>query len=314
MAKKMPDIGDYKYGFHDKDVSIFRSKRGLTEEIVREISNMKEEPEWMLNYRLKALETFYAKPMPQWGGDLGSLDFDEITYYVKPSEATQKSWDEVPEEIKATFDKLGIPEAEQKYLAGVSAQYESEVVYHNMKQELQDLGIVFKDTDSALRENEDIFKKYWGTVIPYSDNKFSALNSAVWSGGSFIYVPPGVKVETPLQAYFRINSENMGQFERTLIIVDEGASVHYVEGCTAPVYTTNSLHSAVVEIIVNKDAYCRYTTIQNWANNVYNLVTKRTVVEANGTMEWIDGNIGSKLTMKYPACILKGEGARGMTL
>ncbi|MBD8027369.1 Fe-S cluster assembly protein SufB [Ureibacillus sp. 179-F W5.1 NHS] len=314
MAKKMPDIGDYKYGFHDKDVSVFRSKRGLTDEIVREISNMKNEPEWMLNYRLKALEIFYSKPMPQWGGDLSALNFDEITYYVKPSEATQKSWDEVPEEIKATFDKLGIPEAEQKYLAGVSAQYESEVVYHNMKKDLEDLGIVFKDTDSALRENEDIFKQYWGTVIPASDNKFAALNSAVWSGGSFIYVPPGVKLDTPLQAYFRINSENMGQFERTLIIVDEGSSVHYVEGCTAPVYTTNSLHSAVVEIIVKKDAYCRYTTIQNWANNVYNLVTKRTVVEENGTMEWIDGNIGSKLTMKYPACILKGEGARGMTL
>jgi len=310
----MPDIGDYKYGFHDKDVSVFRSKRGLTDEIVREISKMKNEPEWMLNYRLKALEIFYTKPMPQWGGDLSALNFDEITYYVKPSEATQKSWDEVPEEIKATFDKLGIPEAEQKYLAGVSAQYESEVVYHNMKKDLEDLGIVFKDTDSALRENEDIFKKYWGTVIPSSDNKFAALNSAVWSGGSFIYVPPGVKLDTPLQAYFRINSENMGQFERTLIIVDEGSSVHYVEGCTAPVYTTNSLHSAVVEIIVKKDAYCRYTTIQNWANNVYNLVTKRTVVEENGTMEWIDGNIGSKLTMKYPACILKGEGARGMTL
>ncbi|KFL43669.1 Fe-S cluster assembly protein SufB [Lysinibacillus sp. BF-4] len=314
MAKKMPDIGDYKYGFHDKDVSVFRSKRGLTEDIVREISNMKQEPEWMLDYRLKALETFYSKPMPQWGGDLNSLDFDEITYYVKPSEATERSWDEVPEEIKATFDKLGIPEAEQKYLAGVSAQYESEVVYHNMKSDLEDMGIVFKDTDSALRENEDIFKQYWGTVIPATDNKFSALNSAVWSGGSFIYVPPGIKVDTPLQAYFRINSENMGQFERTLIIVDEGASVHYVEGCTAPVYTTNSLHSAVVEIIVKKDAYCRYTTIQNWANNVYNLVTKRTVVEENGTMEWIDGNIGSKLTMKYPACILKGEGARGLTL
>ncbi len=314
MAKKMPDIGDYKYGFHDKDVSIFRSARGLTEEIVREISNMKEEPQWMLDYRLKALEYFYKAPMPQWGGDLSALNFDEITYYVKPSEGTQKSWDEVPEEIKATFDKLGIPEAEQKYLAGVSAQYESEVVYHNMKKDLEDMGIIFKDTDSALKENEDIFKKYWGTIIPYTDNKFSALNSAVWSGGSFIYVPPGVKVETPLQAYFRINSENMGQFERTLIIVDEDAHVHYVEGCTAPVYTTNSLHSAVVEISVGKNAYCRYTTIQNWANNVYNLVTKRTVVEENGTMEWIDGNIGSKLTMKYPACILKGEGARGMTL
>ncbi|ARF16622.1 Fe-S cluster assembly protein SufB [Sporosarcina ureae] len=314
MAKQMPEIGDYKYGFHDKDVSVFRSERGLTREIVEEISSMKEEPQWMLDYRLKSLEIFYSKPMPQWGGDLNSLNFDEITYYVKPSEATETSWDEVPEEIKRTFDKLGIPEAEQKYLAGVSAQYESEVVYHNMKEELTDLGIVFKDTDSALRENEELFKQYWGTVIPNSDNKFSALNSAVWSGGSFIYVPPGVTVETPLQAYFRINSENMGQFERTLIIVDEGASVHYVEGCTAPVYTTNSLHSAVVEIIIKKDAYCRYTTIQNWANNVYNLVTKRAVCEANATMEWIDGNIGSKLTMKYPAVLLKGEGSRGLTL
>ncbi|MBZ5203139.1 Fe-S cluster assembly protein SufB [Planomicrobium chinense] len=314
MAKKMPEIGDYKYGFHDKDVSVFRSKRGLTEDIVREISNIKSEPEWMLKSRLKALKLFYSMPMPQWGGDLGSLNFDEITYYVKPSEASQTSWDEVPDEIKATFDKLGIPEAEQKYLAGVSAQYESEVVYHNMKVELEDMGIVFKDTDAALRENEDLFREYWQTVIPAADNKFAALNTAVWSGGSFIYVPKGVKVESPLQAYFRINSENMGQFERTLIIVDEGASVHYVEGCTAPVYTTNSLHSAVVEIIVKKDAYCRYTTIQNWANNVYNLVTKRAFVDANGTMEWIDGNIGSKLTMKYPAVYLKGEGARGMTL
>ncbi|HLG28058.1 MAG TPA: Fe-S cluster assembly protein SufB [Paenisporosarcina sp.] len=314
MAKKMPEMGDYKYGFHDKDVSIFRSKRGLTREIVETISNMKEEPQWMLDYRLKSLEIFYSKPMPQWGGDMASLNFDEITYYVKPSEATETSWDEVPEEIKRTFDKLGIPEAEQKYLSGVSAQYESEVVYHSMKQELTDMGIIFKDTGSALRENEELFKKHWATVIPNSDNKFSALNSAVWSGGSFIYVPPGIKVETPLQAYFRINSENMGQFERTLIIVDEGASVHYVEGCTAPVYTTNSLHSAVVEIIIKKDAYCRYTTIQNWANNVYNLVTKRAVCEENATMEWIDGNIGSKLTMKYPAVILKGEGSRGMTL
>ncbi|MEZ0480156.1 Fe-S cluster assembly protein SufB [Planococcus sp. SSTMD024] len=314
MAKKMPEIGDYKYGFHDKDVSIFRSKRGLTEDIVREISKIKEEPEWMLESRLKALKLFYFMPMPQWGGDLNSLDFDEITYYVKPSEASQTSWDEVPEEIKRTFDKLGIPEAEQKYLAGVSAQYESEVVYHNMKEDLEEMGIVFKDTDAALRENEDLFRENFQTVIPAADNKFAALNTAVWSGGSFIYVPPGIKVESPLQAYFRINSENMGQFERTMIIVDEGASVHYVEGCTAPVYTTNSLHSAVVEIIVKKDAYCRYTTIQNWANNVYNLVTKRAFVDANGTMEWIDGNIGSKLTMKYPAVFLKGEGARGMTL
>ena len=314
MAKKMPEIGDYEHGFNDGDVSVFRSERGLTREIVEEISSMKEEPQWMLDYRLKSLEMFYKMPTPQWGGDLNSLNFDEITYYVKASEGTERSWDEVPEEIKRTFDKLGIPEAEQKYLAGVSAQYESEVVYHNMKQELTDMGIIFKDTDSALKEDEEIFKKYWGTVIPNSDNKFAALNSAVWSGGSFIYVPPGVKVESPLQAYFRINSENMGQFERTLIIVDEGASVHYVEGCTAPVFTTNSLHSAVVEIIVKENAYCRYTTIQNWANNVYNLVTKRAVVDAHGTMEWIDGNIGSKLTMKYPSILLRGEYARGMTL
>lgn len=310
----MPDIGEYKYGFRDKDVSIFRSERGLTREIVEEISKMKNEPKWMLEFRLKSLDQFYKMPMPQWGGDLSDLDFDEITYYVKPSERSERSWDEVPEEIKRTFDKLGIPEAEQKYLAGVSAQYESEVVYQNMEKELEKLGVVFKDTDSALQENEDLFKEYFGTVVPYSDNKFAALNSAVWSGGSFIYVPKGVKVDSPLQAYFRINSENMGQFERTLIIVDEGAWVHYVEGCTAPVYTTNSLHSAVVEILVKKDAYCRYTTIQNWANNVYNLVTKRAVCDENATMEWIDGNIGSKLTMKYPSVLLRGEGARGLTL
>ncbi|MDV2582086.1 Fe-S cluster assembly protein SufB [Alkalibacillus haloalkaliphilus] len=314
MAKKAPEVGDYKYGFNDRDVSIFRTERGLTENVVREISRQKDEPEWMLEFRLKAFEQFHSMPMPQWGGDLNELDFDEITYYVKPSEQTERSWDEVPEEIKQTFDRLGIPEAEQKYLAGVSAQYESEVVYHNMEQELEDMGVVFKDTDTALQENEELFREYFGKVIPPSDNKFSALNSAVWSGGSFIYVPKNTKVETPLQAYFRINSENMGQFERTLIIVDEGASVHYVEGCTAPVYTTNSLHSAVVEIYVQKDAYCRYTTIQNWANNVYNLVTKRATAGENATMEWVDGNLGSKLTMKYPAVLLKGEGARGMTL
>ncbi len=310
----MPEIDEYKYGFADKDVSVFRTERGLTKKVVEEISKLKEEPQWMLDYRLKALEHFYERPMPQWGGDLTGLDFDEIIYYVKPSEKQGTTWDEVPAEIKETFDKLGIPEAEQKYLAGVSAQYESEVVYHSLKQDLSDLGILFTDTDTALREHEDLFREYFGKVIPYSDNKFSALNSAVWSGGSFIYVPKGVQTTTPLQAYFRINSENMGQFERTLIIVDEGASVHYVEGCTAPVYTTNSLHSAVVEIIVKKDAYCRYTTIQNWANNVYNLVTKRAVCDANATMEWIDGNIGSKLTMKYPAILLRGEGARGNTL
>ncbi|MFO7342159.1 MAG: Fe-S cluster assembly protein SufB [Bacillaceae bacterium] len=314
MAKKMPEIGEYRYGFRDKDVAVYRAKRGLTKEVVEEISRMKNEPKWMLEFRLKALDHFYKRPMPQWGGDLSGLNFDEITYYVKPSDHTSRSWDEVPEEIKRTFDRLGIPEAEQKYLAGVSAQYESEVVYHNMKKDIEKLGIIFKDTDSALKENEELFKKYFATVVPPTDNKFAALNSAVWSGGSFIYVPPGVKVETPLQAYFRINSENMGQFERTLIIVDEGASVHYVEGCTAPIYTTDSLHAAVVEIIVKKGAYCRYTTIQNWSTNVYNLVTKRAVCEENATMEWIDGNIGSKLTMKYPSVLLKGEGARGMTL
>jgi Fe-S cluster assembly protein SufB len=314
MAKKMPDIGEYKYGFRDKDVSIFRSKRGLTKEIVEEISRMKNEPEWMLEFRLKSLEQFYKMPMPQWGGDMKDLNFDDITYYVKPSEKTQKSWDEVPAEIKATFDKLGIPEAEQKYLAGVSAQYESEVVYHNMKEDLSDLGILFTDTDTALKEHEEIFREHFGTIIPPTDNKFAALNSAVWSGGSFIYVPKGVKCDTPLQAYFRINSENMGQFERTLIIADEDSSVHYVEGCTAPVYSTNSLHSAVVEIIVKKNAYARYTTIQNWANNIYNLVTKRAVAEENATMEWVDGNIGSRLTMKYPAVIMKGRGAKGTIL
>ena len=313
MAKELPET-EYKYGFHDKDVSVFRTERGLTENVVREISKMKNEPEWMLEERLKALEIFYSKPMPQWGGDLSELDFDEIIYYVKPSEKQGRTWDEVPEEIKQTFDKLGIPEAEQKYLAGVSAQYESEVVYQSLEKDLEKLGIIFKDTDSALQEHEEMFKEYFGKVIPASDNKFAALNTAVWSGGSFIYVPKGVEATAPLQAYFRINSENMGQFERTLIIVDEGASVHYVEGCTAPVFTTNSLHSAVVEIFVKKDAYCRYTTIQNWANNVYNLVTKRATCAENATMEWIDGNMGSKLTMKYPAVLLRGEGSRGMTV
>ncbi|HLR74212.1 MAG TPA: Fe-S cluster assembly protein SufB [Virgibacillus sp.] len=314
MAKNVPEIGQYKYGFQDKDVSVFRTERGLTREIVEEISRMKEEPKWMLEERLKALEIFYSKPMPMWGGDLSELDFDEIIYYVKPSEAQGRTWDEVPEEIKHTFDRLGIPEAEQKYLAGVSAQYESEVVYQSLEKDLEELGIIFKDTDTALQEHEEYFKEYFGKVVPASDNKFSALNTAVWSGGSFIYVPKGVKATAPLQAYFRINSENMGQFERTLIIVDEGASVHYVEGCTAPIYTTNSLHSAVVEIFVKKDGYCRYTTIQNWANNVYNLVTKRATCEANATMEWIDGNMGSKLTMKYPSVLLKGEGSRSHTI
>ncbi len=314
MAKEAPGFEEYKYGFKDRDVSVFRTERGLTPEVVKEISRMKNEPEWMLEERLKALDIFYSKPMPQWGGDLSELNFDEIVYYVKPSEKQGKSWDEVPEEIKNTFDRLGIPEAEQKYLAGVSAQYESEVVYQSLEEDLEKLGIIFRDTDSALQEHEELFKEYFGKVVPASDNKFAALNTAVWSGGSFIYVPKGVEVPSPLQAYFRINTENMGQFERTLIIVDEGASVHYVEGCTAPIYSTASLHSAVVEIFVKRDAYCRYTTIQNWSTNVYNLVTKRATCEANATMEWIDGNMGSKLTMKYPSVLLRGEGARGMTI
>lgn len=314
MAEKLPELSEYKYGFHDKDVSIFRSKRGLTREIVEEISRIKEEPQWMLDFRLKALDIFFKKPMPMWGGDLSGLDFDEITYYVKPSERQGKTWDEVPEEIKNTFDKLGIPEAEQKFLAGVSAQYESEVVYHSMKEDLEEQGVIFCDTDTAVKEYPELVKEYFGTVVPPNDNKFAALNSAVWSGGSFIYVPKGVKCEVPLQAYFRINSENMGQFERTLIIADEDSFVHYVEGCTAPIYSTDSLHSAVVEIIVKERARCRYTTIQNWSPNVYNLVTKRAVADAGAHMEWVDGNIGSKLTMKYPAVIMRGEGAKGDVL
>ncbi len=314
MAKKMPEMEAYKYGFRDEHQSVFQSGKGLTREIVMEISRMKGEPDWMLEFRLKSLEQFYKMPMPRWGGDLDDLNFDDIQYYVKPSEKQGKTWEEVPSEIKETFDKLGIPEAEQKFLAGVSAQYESEVVYHSMQQELTDQGVIFTDTDTALREHPELLREYFGTVIPPADNKFAALNSAVWSGGSVIYVPKGVKCEIPLQAYFRINSENMGQFERTLIIADEGSFVHYVEGCTAPVYSTNSLHSAVVEILVKKDARVRYTTIQNWAPNIYNLVTKRAVAEENATMEWVDGNIGSKLTMKYPAVVLKGRGAKGHVL
>ncbi|WP_425433881.1 Fe-S cluster assembly protein SufB [Marininema mesophilum] len=319
----MPEMSDYQYGFHDKDVSVYRSKRGLTRQIVEEISRMKEEPQWMLDFRLKSLEQFYKMPMPssensKWfsilPGKLDELNFDDITYYVKPSERQGRSWDEVPDEIKQTFEKLGIPEAEQKFLAGVSAQYESEVVYHNMQKELEDLGVIFCDTDTAVKEYPELVKEYFGTVVPPTDNKFAALNSAVWSGGSFIYIPKGVKCEVPLQAYFRINSENMGQFERTLIIADEESFVHYVEGCTAPIYSTNSLHSAVVEIIVKDHARCRYTTIQNWAPNVYNLVTKRAVAEKGAHMEWVDGNIGSKLTMKYPAVIMKGEGAKADVL
>jgi len=314
VAKKEIELEEYKYGFRDEHRAVFESGKGLTPDVVRTISEMKGEPEWMLNFRLKALEQFNKMPIPRWGGNLDELNFDEIKYYVKPSEKKGRSWDEVPPEIKATFEKLGIPEAEQKFLAGVSAQYESEVVYHNIKEDLQKQGVIFMDTDTALREHPEFFEEYFGTVVPASDNKFAALNSAVWSGGSFIYVPKGVRVEIPLQAYFRINAENMGQFERTLIIADEGSFVHYVEGCTAPIYTTYSLHSAVVEIVVKKDARVRYTTIQNWAPNVYNLVTKRAVAEENATMEWVDGNIGSKLTMKYPSVILKGRGAKGMVL
>jgi Fe-S cluster assembly protein SufB len=308
-------LGNYKFGWSDPDVAGAAARRGLNEDVVRDISAKKSEPEWMLNMRLKGLKLFEKKPMPTWGSDLSGIDFDNIKYFVRSTEKQATSWDELPADIKNTYDKLGIPEAEkQRLIAGVAAQYESEVVYHQIREDLEQQGVLFLDTDTALREHEDLFREYFATVIPVGDNKFAALNTAVWSGGSFIYVPKGVKVDIPLQAYFRINTENMGQFERTLIIADEGSSVHYVEGCTAPIYSSDSLHSAVVEIIVKKDAHVRYTTIQNWSNNVYNLVTKRTSVQAGGRMEWIDGNIGSKVTMKYPACFLLGEGASGETL
>lgn len=306
-----------KYGFHDSDDKyIFKSRKGLDESVVREISVMKKEPDWMLERRLEALAIFRKKPMPTWGGGqtLQEIDFEDIFYYMKASTGEAKSWDDVPEDIKRTFDRLGIPEAEQKFLSGVGAQYESEVVYHNIKKELENKGVIFLSTDQALQEYPEIFTQYFGSVIPSADNKFAALNTAVWSGGSFIYVPKGVKIDMPLQAYFRINAQNIGQFERTLIICDEDSFVHYVEGCTAPNYTTDSLHSAVVEIIVKKGARCRYTTIQNWSNNVYNLVTKRAVCEEGATMEWVDGNIGSKLTMKYPAVYMMGPHARGEIL
>lgn len=305
-----------KYGFHFPENYVFKSRKGLDAEIVFQISKMKDEPAWMTDLRLKAYEIFVSKPMPQWGGGgmLNDINFDDIYYFVRASDGQGKSWDDIPSEIKETFDRLGIPEAEQKFLQGVSAQYESEVVYHSIRKDLESKGVIFTDMDSALRDYPDLVKEYFGTIIPSSDNKFAALNTAVWSGGSFIYVPPGVHVEMPLQAYFRINTQNMGQFERTLIIVDEGAYVHYVEGCTAPIYSTDSLHSAVVEIIVKEGGRCRYTTIQNWSNNVYNLVTKRAVAYKNATMEWVDGNLGSKLTMKYPAVLLMGEGAHGEVL
>src|SRR5690606_22443957 len=299
-----------KYGFKVPENYVFKARKGLDEDVVREISWLKEEPEWMLEFRLKALDHFMKRPMPNWGADLSGIDFDDIYYFVRATERGAADWDEVPPEIKETFDKLGIPEAERKFLAGAGAQYESEVVYHKVRKELEEQGVIFLSMDDGLRQYPDLVKEYFGTIIPYNDNKFAALNSAVWSGGSFIYVPPGVKVEMPLQAYFRINTLNMGQFERTLIIVDEGAFVHYVEGCTAPIYSTDSLHSAVVEIIVKKGGRCRYTTIQNWSHNVYNLVTKRAVAYEEATMEWVDGNIGSKVTMKYPSVYLLGRGAK----
>ena len=302
---------DYKYGFKDKDVSILKTDIGLNEDIIRQISKLKNEPEWMLQYRLNSYKAFLKLSLPNFGPDLSSLDYDTYTYFTRLANKETQSWEEVPETVKNTFDKLGIPEAEQKYLAGVSTQYESEVVYHNMLKEVEEKGVIFLSTDMALKIYPDLFKKYFGTVVPFADNKFSALNGAVWSGGSFIYVPKGVHLEKPLQSYFRINNEKSGQFERTLIIVDEGADVHYVEGCTAPTYSKESLHAAVVEIIILKDGKCRYSTVQNWSTNIVNLVTKRAICYENASMEWIDGNIGSQVNMKYPACILAGEGAKG---
>jgi Fe-S cluster assembly protein SufB len=308
------DVEKYKYGFFEPENYVYKARKGLSADVVVEISHMKGEPDWMRAFRLHAYEAFLAKPMPTWGADLSSINFDDIYYYIKPTEKPAGSWEELPEEIKRTYDRLGIPEAERKFLAGVGAQYESEVVYHNLKEEWERLGVIFLDTDSALREHPDLLREYFGTVVPPEDNKFAALNSAVWSGGSFVYVPAGVKVDIPLQAYFRINARNVGQFERTLIICEPGSYVHYVEGCTAPVYTTDSLHSAVVEIIVKEGARCRYTTIQNWSTNVYNLVTKRAVAYRDATMEWIDGNLGSKITMKYPSVYMLEPGARAEIL
>jgi Fe-S cluster assembly protein SufB len=308
---------DYKekFGFHDPESGyVYKAPKGLSREVVESISEYKQEPEWMREFRLKALEHFLERPTPQWGGNLNQIDWDDIHYFVRASEKSQRNWDEVPEDIKNTFDRLGIPEAERKFLAGVGAQYESEVVYHQVREDLEKQGVIFLDMDSGLREHEDIVREYWATVIPPNDNKLAALNSAVWSGGSFVYVPKGVKVEMPLQAYFRINTENMGQFERTLIIAEEGSDVHYIEGCTAPVYSTDSLHSAVVEIIAKPGARVRYTTVQNWSQNVYNLVTKRAVAQEDATMEWVDCNLGSKLTMKYPSIYLLGERAHGEIL
>ncbi|WP_030528410.1 Fe-S cluster assembly protein SufB [Phycicoccus jejuensis] len=311
----LKDLGTYEYGWADSDTAGSTARRGLSEEVVADISDRKSEPQWMKDLRMKSLRLFDKKPMPSWGSDLTGIDFQNIKYFVKSTEKQATSWEDLPEDIKNTYDRLGIPEAEkQRLVAGVAAQYESEVVYHQIREDLEEKGVIFVDTDTGLREHEDLFREYFASVIPAGDNKFAALNTAVWSGGSFIYVPPGVHVDIPLQAYFRINTENMGQFERTLIIADEGSYVHYVEGCTAPIYKSDSLHSAVVEIVVKKNARVRYTTIQNWSNNVYNLVTKRATCAEGATMEWIDGNIGSKVTMKYPAVFLLGEHARGETL
>ncbi|MDE6947430.1 MAG: Fe-S cluster assembly protein SufB [Anaeroplasmataceae bacterium] len=307
-------VGDYKYGFTTDAKTVLTSGKGLNQEVVEFISNAKREPDWMKQFRLKSYETFLKISNPSWGPDLSGINFDDYTYYIKSSEKTENKWEDVPEEIKDTFDKLGIPEAEAKYLAGSSTQFESEVVYHNNLKELDDLGVIFCDTDTALKEHSALMEKYFGKLIPYTDNKYAALNSAVWSGGSFIYVPKGVKLKKPVQSYFRINSERMGQFERTLIIVDDDADIHYVEGCTAPQYSKDSLHAAVVEIFVGKRAHCRYSTVQNWSNNIVNLVTKRALVDDEGHMEWIDGNVGAGLNMKYPACVLKGKYSKGTTV
>jgi Fe-S cluster assembly protein SufB len=308
------DLGDYKYGFHFPERAVVKTQKGLNEEVVRQISASKGEPDWMLEFRLKSLDAFRRLPMPNWGADLTGIDFDDIYYYIKPTEAVERSWDDVPDDIKKTFDRIGIPEAERKFLAGVGAQYDSEMVYHNIREDLKQIGVIFTDPETGVREHPEIIKKFFGTVIPYNDNKFAALNSAVWSGGSFVYVPPNVTVEIPLQAYFRINSKNFGQFERTLIIADENSFVHYIEGCTAPTYSSESLHSAVVEIIALPGARVRYSTIQNWATNIYNLVTKRAHAHRGATVEWVDGNLGSKRTMKYPSVFLLGEKAHGEVL
>ena len=312
--KILEGIGDYQWDFRDPEDLIFKARKGLDREIVEQISAMKDEPEWMLEFRLKALDHFYQRPMPTWGGDLSQLDLDDIYFYAKPSDGEGQSWDDAPDNIKETFDRLGIPEAEQKFLSGVGAQYESEMVYHNIQEHLASQGVIFVSIENGLREYPELFREYFGKVIPIEDNKFAALNGAVWSGGSFVYVPAGVKIDLPMQAYFRINTAELGQFERTLIILEEGAQAHYVEGCTAPIYSTDSFHSGVIEIVVKKDARMRYTTIQNWSTNMYNLVTQRALVHEGATMEWVDANLGSKLTMKYPSCYLLGENAHGEIL